>query len=463
VFGQVHFPRRMGYPSRLSPSRWLLWSIPHPVLVYVLAVDIAAAVAITLATFLARVTAADLIAFALLAASSAVHIEACRHIERLREVAAEGVPYVNLKSLWLFAGAIVLPLPLALALVVTTYVHSWLRLRRVPPHRVAFSAASIVLAVATVAVILIAISPVGYPGFPSGPLGLLAGVCAAVAYWFVNYALVVGAIILSNPAAPGGKALGRLADQGIVAGALGLGFAVAALIVYQPWAVSVLLLTVLGLHRALLLGQFQAAANTDSKTGLLEATFWHTIAAAEVARAQRTGAPLGLLMIDLDDFKAVNDTYGHLHGDRVLKAVAQGIKQQVREYDLVGRFGGEEFVVLLPGIDAVEIANAAERIRHEIERLRVGLGDDGEFPPHQLTCSIGGAVYPETATDLDQLLLTADTATYTAKNQGRNRVCMAPSAPANKAHPAFPAPRTPRQALPPTVQSRRGRPGRPPS
>lgn len=368
----------------------------------------------------------DLIHFAVLALGSAVHIESARRVERLREVAAEGVPYVNLKSMWIFAAALVLPLSLALALVLITYAHSWFRTRRVPVYRLTFSAASIVLAVAAAAATTVALSPTGYPGFPSGPIGLVAGVVAAVAYWFVNYALVVGAIVLSNPAAPGGRALGRIADQGIVAGALGLGFAVAGLLVAEPWAVPVLLLTVLGLHRALLLGQFQTAANKDAKTGLLEATFWHRIADKELTRAARTGVPLGVLMIDLDDFKQINDTFGHLNGDRVLKAVAQEMRDQCREYDLVGRFGGEEFVVLLPAIDVDEIRHAAERIRDRTASLQVDLANGGTLPPQILTCSVGGAVYPDSAVTLDQLLLAADTALYVAKSAGRNRVCMAP-------------------------------------
>ncbi len=399
-----------------------------------LIVDFAALATVAIALRSSPVGESDLVHFAVLAVGSAVHIESARRVERLREVAAEGVPYVNLKSMWIFAAALVLPLSLALALVFITYVHSWFRTRRVPVYRLAFSAASIVLGVAAAAAIMVALSPTGYPGFPSGPMGLVAGVVAAVAYWFVNYALVVGAIVMSNPAAPGGRALGRIADQGIVAGALGLGFAVAGLLFAEPWAVPVLLLTVLGLHRALLLGQFQTAATKDSKTGLLEATFWHRIADKELTRAARTGVSLGVLMIDLDDFKQVNDRFGHMNGDRVLKAVAQEMKHQCREYDLIGRFGGEEFVVLLPAIDADEIRHAAERIRDRTASLQVELTDGGTLPPELLTCSIGGAVYPDSADTLDQLLLAADTALYVAKGAGRNRVCMAPRVDSKEPH-----------------------------
>ncbi|MGB9377125.1 MAG: GGDEF domain-containing protein [Mycobacteriales bacterium] len=410
-------------------AKWTVWSLSAPLLAFIVAVDLAALAVVASAPWLVPANSTDVIRFLLLALGSAAYLEATRHIERLREVVAEGVPYVNLMGMWTFAGALLLPLPLALALVLTTYFHAWFRLRRVPIYRWAFSTATIILSVAAVAVVVYALDPSSYPGFPGGPEGLLIGVIAGVEYWFVNYALVVGAIILSNPGASGGRALGRLADQWIVAGALALGFAVAALIISQPWAVVVLLFTILGLHRALLLGQFQKAANTDSKTGLLEATFWHAIAKAEVARAERTGTPLGVLMIDLDDFKAINDTYGHLNGDRAISAAARCIKAQVREYDVVARFGGEEFVVLLPGIDAAEIAHAAERIRHRIANLKVDLADDGQLGTGWMTCSIGGAVYPETAETVDQLLLAADTAMYLAKDQGRNRVCMAPNTP----------------------------------
>jgi diguanylate cyclase (GGDEF)-like protein len=94
--------------------------------------------------------------------------------------------------------------------------------------------------------------------------------------------------------------------------------------------------------------QLAAAARTDPKTGLLNATAWQREADAEVARAVRAGAPLALLLIDVDHFKRVNDGHGHLIGDEVLRALAAELRQQVRESDVVGRFGGEEFTVLPP-------------------------------------------------------------------------------------------------------------------
>ncbi|MBB6565249.1 GGDEF domain-containing protein [Kribbella sandramycini] len=405
------------------PTRWALWAQPGPVLGYVLAVLIATALLIAGTFRVAPITSGDWIRLIVLAAGSAVHLEAARDIERLRKVGAEGIPYTNLKGMWTFAGVLILPPPLAVLLIVTTYVHSWLRVRRVAPYRSVFTASTLILAGGAGAVVLAAIRPGVYPGYPSGPLGLIAVVAAGLAYWFVNYALVAGAIMLSNPDSPGRNAVGRLTDQLIVAGSLGLGVATAALLLSQPWAVAVLLLTILGLHRALLVDQFQAAARTDPKTGLANAAFWHEIARREFAAAERTNSPLGVLYLDLDHFKTVNDTYGHLAGDQALQAVADELRHEIRGNDRVGRLGGEEFAILLPQTSADDTALAAERIRRRIENLSVTITTaDGAVRCDTLTCSIGTANYPDTATTLDELQMAADLAMYHAKDTGRNRV-----------------------------------------
>lgn len=408
--------------------RWAMWSVPTAVLAYVLAVDLLAVGVVSASSWLVRIGTADLVNLAILVVGSAVHVEAARSIERLREVGAEGVPYTNLKGMWTFAGALLLPPPLAVVLIASTYVHSWFRLRRVPPYRWVFSAATIVLASSAVALVLFAISPAGYPGYPSGPLGLVAIAIAGLTYWFVNYALVVGAIMLSSPSTPAGQALGRPSDQLIVAGSLGLGVAAAGLLVHEPWSVTVLLLTVLGLHRALLVGQFQTAARTDPKTGLANATFWFEMANKEVDRAKRTASSLGVLYVDLDHFKAVNDAHGHRAGDEALKAVADALADEVRTDDLVGRLGGEEFAILLPETSPAETRQTAERIRQRISGLAITVtGLNGPVQLDHLTCSIGTASYPETGTTMDALMLAADTATYAAKDAGRDQVVSAPT------------------------------------
>jgi diguanylate cyclase (GGDEF)-like protein len=411
------------------PTKWALWSQPRSVLGYVLTIDVIT-VAVVATTFdLVAVTSSDWIRLLVLGAGSAIHLEAARDIERLRKVGAEGIPYVNLKGMWTFAGVLILPPPLAVLLIVSTYVHSWLRIRRVPPYRSAFTASTLVLAGAAGAVVLAAIRPGIYPGYPPGPLGLLAVVAAGLAYWFVNYALVAAAIVLSNPGSPGRNALGLLSDQLIVAGSLGLGVATAALLLSQPWTVAVLLLTILGLHRALLVDQFQTASRTDPKTGLANGAFWHEIARREFAGAERTSSPLGVLYLDLDHFKTVNDTYGHLAGDQALKAVADELRHEIRGDDQVGRLGGEEFAILLPQTSAADTALTAERVRRRLAGLTVTITTAaGPVLCNMITCSIGVATFPESGGSLDELQISADLAMYQAKHAGRNRVVTAPNA-----------------------------------
>lgn len=414
--------------SRLSPGRWGLWSQSSPVVAFVLLVD---ALAVLLAV-LAVTTPADgqdTARFALLAAGAVLHLEAARGIERLREVAAEGVAYINLKAMWNFAAILLLPPILAVALVALTYTHCWLRVtRRTAVYRKVFSAATIVLAGAAALAVLAVIDPPLQLGLPEGPLGLFAMLAAATAFWLVNHGLVVGAIVLSRPGTRVRTAIGDPSDQLVLAGSIGLGVAIASLMTRGSWLVVVLLVSVLALHRAVLVPQFRNASRHDPKTGLANAVFWHEMAGKELARSQRTGAPLGILMIDIDHFKALNDRHGHLAGDEVLKAVSRGLQQELRPYDLAGRFGGEEFVLLLPGVGIGEVGYVAERIRDRISGLAVPVvGLDGQ--PARLggiSVSVGAAVSATDAGELDRLLLAADTALLDAKDAGRNQVRLAP-------------------------------------
>ncbi len=181
---------------------------------------------------------------------------------------------------------------------------------------------------------------------------------------------------------------------------------------------SVVLPPVILLQRSLLHQQLAAAARTDPKTGLLNATAWQREADAEVARALRTDAPLALLLVDVDHFKRVNDSHGHLIGDEVLRALATELRQQVRESDVVGRFGGEEFTVLLPRTDDASAYGIAERLRASAANLSVAAAD----ARISVTVSIGAAVLGQHGNDLFELLTAADVALYRAKDAGRDQV-----------------------------------------
>jgi diguanylate cyclase (GGDEF)-like protein len=167
------------------------------------------------------------------------------------------------------------------------------------------------------------------------------------------------------------------------------------------------------------------ASRIDAKTGLLNAVTWQREAAVQVTRAVRTHTPLAVAMLDLDHFKVVNDTHGHLTGDLALAAVADALRSGLRDYDVAGRFGGEEFAILLPQTDHGEAIHIAERLREQVAALTIPVrGDSAEGHPLRLTVSIGIAALNGSRRDLDDLLAAADHALYQAKESGRNMVCV---------------------------------------
>jgi diguanylate cyclase (GGDEF)-like protein len=255
-------------------------------------------------------------------------------------------------------------------------------------------------------------------------------VLAGLSYWFVNYGLVIGAVLLSSPETTAREMVGRLTDHLIGLGSLGLGAATTVLLLHEPWSVAVLLVTVLGLHQGLLVGQFQTAARTDAKTGLVNAVFWHEMAGKDLERATSTKSTLSVLYVDLDHFKPINDTHGHDAGDQVLQAVAAELQQDTRADDLVGRLGGEEFAVLLPSTNPADAAEIAERIRRRVAGLRVTVHSKrGQTAViDNLTCSVGVATFPDAADTLQLLVKAADEAQYAAKDAGRNQIASAPIA-----------------------------------
>jgi diguanylate cyclase (GGDEF)-like protein len=207
-----------------------------------------------------------------------------------------------------------------------------------------------------------------------------------------------------------------------------LGAATAVLIVQvPPLAVLVLPAVFLLQHRALL-KQLVEAATIDTKTELLNAAAWRQLAQRELERAERQHTATAVLVIDMDHFKRLNDTYGHLAGDVALKAVGEALADELRGYDAVGRFGGEEFVALLPGVNGTTAMGVAERVRARIEAVPVQVerrtGGTGDIA---VTASIGVAATRGAGVELDDLLRAADSALYAAKAAGRNAVCRAPS------------------------------------
>jgi diguanylate cyclase (GGDEF)-like protein len=163
-------------------------------------------------------------------------------------------------------------------------------------------------------------------------------------------------------------------------------------------------------------------AMVDGLTGLFVRRYFDARIDEEIERSKRYGQPFSVVMMDIDDFKHLNDTYGHLLGDRVLRGVAQVVKTQMRGVDTAARYGGEEISIVLPRTEMVAALNQAERIRAAIAELRV-TAEGGAGPAVGVTASFGIAAYPESgATTAEDVVRRADRALYRAKKTGKNRV-----------------------------------------
>jgi diguanylate cyclase (GGDEF)-like protein len=240
--------------------------------------------------------------------------------------------------------------------------------------------------------------------------------------------LIVGAVKLSDPKV-------RLRDMDLSLQALegdflkvDLGVLITIAVALTPAMVIVALPTVFLVRRFLEHPILVAQSRVDSKTGLLNVSTWESEAESEISRSTRSHQPVALCLVDIDHFKRVNDTYGHLVGDKVLKSVAGALTSLSRDYDRAGRFGGEEFVLLLAQTTQADAMKIAERIRAHVEGLAVPVDDRPGSPTVQVTISIGvTALARGESHELIDLLAAADSALYQAKQSGRNQVAMAPA------------------------------------
>jgi diguanylate cyclase (GGDEF)-like protein len=164
----------------------------------------------------------------------------------------------------------------------------------------------------------------------------------------------------------------------------------------------------------------QRQAVTDELTGLFNHRRFQEVMAVEVERAKRFDQTLGLIMLDIDDFKSVNDGYGHQAGDEVLRRVAATLRDQQRPYDTAARYGGEEFALILPGVRASRAGDLLERVRRVVAAMPIRL--QGHPYPVSVTVSIGVASFPEDGATALEILACADRRLYEAKAKGRDRV-----------------------------------------
>src|SRR6478609_3511597 len=206
-----------------------------------------------------------------------------------------------------------------------------------------------------------------------------------------------------------------------------LGVSLAAFWNWNPWLIFAALAPLVVVHRSLSVPQLQSEARVDPKTGLYNARYFATTLASELARAARFDRPMSLIMADLDLLRDINNSYGHLAGDAVLKGIAEVFRAELRHYDVPARFGGEEFSILLPETPPEQAMEIAERIRRAVAEKEFEVETAAE--PIRATVSLGVAAFPKDGVDANELIHQADLAVYRAKLQGRNRVLGASTEP----------------------------------
>jgi diguanylate cyclase (GGDEF)-like protein len=404
---------------------WPLWELPGWLSALVMALAAGYAGGLAAAGLTLHFRWHDLELFAILLGFGAVAIELTR---RTGEPAGF---HRDANGIWMLPMAILLPPFYCMAVQLLKGVLVESRIRRYLPHRRVFNAAVHGLAYGAVSLTFHVIAPhlptlTIHPG-TAWLLQALAITGCALLKLAINRPLILIAVKGSDPTAKMRTQLFS-GDQlyndwcELTAGVI-LTLLLAAT---RSWFLVVLALPlVTTLQRSLRHAQLLDAARIDAKTGLLNAVAWQREARVELTRAGRTRTPLALAMLDIDHFKKVNDTYGHLTGDAVLATLAAAMRGLLRDYDITGRFGGEEFTILLPHTDAESAHQIAERLRAKLAQITVSTGVPGNDQSLlNVTVSIGVATLASSRRDLEELIAAADAALYRAKGQGRDRVVM---------------------------------------
>lgn len=418
---------RYGRSRRRTDGRgvrgWALWTRPRGAIALLLSVESAAVVIVVYGAIVQQWARTDLVLCGALIVLGVAAAEITRRVETMRRrTTAPATTHINVSSVWTFAGALVLPISLAALVAVVVYAHlwwrSWRRLSEVKPHRTVYNCANVVLCAAAVRLVVHA-APVS-PVAAASPISLLWLFGALATFFVVNLLLAAASTVAYRP----GERLtvldlaGDVRENVLEAATLCMGVLVGMLLVLRPWAVVMVYVPLYVLHRSALIKQLEDLATIDSKTGLFNAPTWQTLVRREIDRAAKYDQTCGVLFLDLDRFKAVNDTYGHLPADDVLGEVGATITREIRGADLGGRFGGDEFMVLLADTSAADVQVVAERLRDQIGQLTV---TDAEHGEQALSVSIGAACWPDHG-DLEDVLRAADSALFAAKNRGPGQV-----------------------------------------
>jgi diguanylate cyclase (GGDEF)-like protein len=410
-----------------DPRRWAWWQLDWALRCYIGVVALAFTALTCFAASQTTWHAADLRKFALLLGCGLVSVAATPRTAYLK-----GAITRDFLTVWVLPVAVLLPPVYAMVTPIPLFLLTqWLVSRGLVYRRV-FSVAATGLGYGAASLVFRA-----FPDSFAGPAigtgthaltwALAVAVCEVVG-GRGHHVLIAVAVKMSNPAIRlTDISFNREAIQSDIA-ELDLSVLISVVVAVNPVLAILGVPTVLLVRRFMMHAQLLAQARMDTKTGLLNASTWEQEAEVEIGRAVRTGSPVAVALVDIDHFKTVNDTYGHLIGDKALRAVTDALRSQLRAYDLAGRFGGEEFALLLPHAREGDARNVAERLRAHIAGMTILVDDDKPAGPCvRVTISVGVASLDGESRELTDLLAAADAALYYAKETGRNRTHVVPA------------------------------------
>ena len=413
--------------ASFDARKWAWWQTPWPLRLYVGLIPL---VALVLGIYAATQTtwhASDLAKFVLLLGCGMVSVAATPRTAYV----ANGMTR-DFLTVWVLPVAVLLPPVYAMLAPIPLQILTLLRVYRGVVYRRVFTVGAMAISYGAASVLFHAF-PASFagPSIGTGMHALTWTVAVAVAEQVGrrgHQVLILGGIKLTDPTV-------RFVDLEFNREALvgdfaefDLGVLITIVVAVNAALAIFAVPTVLLVRRFMMHAQLLAQSRVDTKTGLLNASTWEAEAEVEITRAVRTGSPLALALVDIDHFKAVNDTYGHLVGDKTLRAVTDALQSQLRSYDVAGRFGGEEFAILLPHARGDDALHVAERLRAHIASMSIPIGDDPEHGPAvRVTISVGVASLDGTSRELTDMLAAADAALYYAKETGRNKTHVIPA------------------------------------
>jgi diguanylate cyclase (GGDEF)-like protein len=401
---------------------WHVWALPPPARAYIVGVTCGAVLLVALVAANSHWQAHQVgISMALLGCGL-LAIESTRNLKEVH-----GTVGRDLQTVWYLTIAVTLPPVYACIAPIPFTAYKLWRVRRAFVYRRIFSNATIILAYGSASLLFHEIRRTTTDSAPgSGATALtwtlvVAG-CGVVA-WAINNGLILGAIRLVDKQARIRDLFGNREAVASDMIELSLAISLALVVSINPFLMALALPSVVLYRNYLIHAQLAMQARMDRKTGVLNAGTWRHEAEVEFIRALRAGTPLALAMVNIDHFKDVNETAGQPVHDQLLRDIAGIIKDQLPDRDLIGRFGGQEFAILLPHTDQDEARRISERLRDHIaaEPIAIESGTQAGFV-FRLTVSIGVAVLSESRRVLAELIGAADTALVQAQSTGWNKV-----------------------------------------